>query len=93
MVANRRTANAAARNCSSPKEKEKKRLTHLDREVASWHNAQEIRAYVEVVRSLGLKKHGRIDPGSEMDQWTLGRLRRPIGANRWSRARHPCGTN
>lgn len=50
-------------------EKEKARLSHLDREVASWHKAQEIRAYVETVRSLGLKKHGRIDPGSEMDQW------------------------
>jgi len=50
-------------------DKEKERLTHLDREVASWHKAQEIRAYVETVRSLGLKKHGRIDPGSEMDQW------------------------
>jgi hypothetical protein len=44
-------------------------LARLDREVASWHKAQEIRAYVETVRGLGLKKHGRIDPGSEMDQW------------------------
>ncbi|MBL0869860.1 MAG: hypothetical protein IBJ18_04710 [Phycisphaerales bacterium] len=50
-------------------EKEKERLARLDREVASWHKAQEIRAYVETVRGLGLKKHGRIDPGSEMDQW------------------------
>lgn len=50
-------------------EKEKERLAHLDREVASWHKAQEIRAYVETVRNLCLKKHGRIDAGSEMDQW------------------------
>jgi hypothetical protein len=50
-------------------EKEKARLAQLDREVSCWHKAQEIRAYVESVRSFGLKNHGRIDPGSEMDQW------------------------
>jgi hypothetical protein len=50
-------------------EREKERLAQLDREVASWHKAQEIRAYVQTARDLSLKKFGRIDPGSEMDQW------------------------
>jgi len=50
-------------------EKEKERLVHLDREVASWLKAQQIRAYVETIRGIGLRKHGRIDPGSEMDKW------------------------
>lgn len=50
-------------------EKEKERLRYLDGEIASWHKAQEIRAYVEAVRIHALKQHGRIDPGSEMDQW------------------------
>lgn len=49
--------------------KEKDRLAWLDQEVASWRKAQEVRAYVEAVRSFGVTTHGRIEPGSEMDRW------------------------
>lgn len=50
-------------------QREQECLTRLDEDVLSWKKAQEIRAYVEAVRSMNLRSHGRIDPGSKLDEW------------------------
>jgi hypothetical protein len=49
--------------------KEEARLQSLEKEVESWQKSKNIRAYIEAVKEVGVRKHGEIAPGSQLDQW------------------------
>jgi hypothetical protein len=48
---------------------EEQKLKILDQHVSNWHQSQRIRQYVEAFREAALRKHGTIDPGSDIDKW------------------------
>jgi len=52
-------------------EMEKLKLKELGEEVDAWHKSQRIRKYVEAARQSAIAQHGRINPGSEMDEWLI----------------------
>lgn len=52
-------------------ELEKAKLKELGEEVDSWHKSQRIRKYVDAARQSAVAQHGRINPGSEMDEWLI----------------------
>lgn len=52
-------------------ELEKVKLKELGEEVDTWHKSQRIRKYVDAARQSALAQHGRINPGSEMDEWLI----------------------
>ncbi len=55
---------------------EKKRVDALENEIALWHKSQQIRAYVSYVHNLVVKNHGKIEEGSNLDQWIRWATRR-----------------
>ena len=50
---------------------EQARVEALEKDVGNWHKSQQIRAYVGAVRKDAIKKHGKITPGSELDEWLM----------------------
>jgi hypothetical protein len=49
--------------------REEARVQALFKEVESWDRSRRIRHDLPAVETLALSRHGRIDPGSEMDSW------------------------
>jgi len=52
-------------------ELEKVKLKELNDEVDTWHKSQRIRKYLAAARQSALEQHGKINPGSEMDEWLI----------------------
>ena len=52
-------------------ELEKVKLKELGDEVDTWHKSQRIRKYVAAARQSAIERHGRINPGSELDEWLI----------------------
>jgi hypothetical protein len=50
---------------------EEEKLKDLDEEVASWHQSQKIRSYIEAVKKWGIQKYGEIKPDSKLNQWLM----------------------
>jgi hypothetical protein len=48
---------------------EEEKLKDLDEEVASWHQSQKIRSYIDAVKKWGIQKYGEIKPDSKLQQW------------------------
>ena len=51
------------------KEIEQERFNNLKQEALRWHESQIIRSYVEAATAAHIQKNGKIEPGSEFDQW------------------------
>jgi hypothetical protein len=52
-------------------ELEKVKLKELNDEVDTWHKSQRIRKYLAAARQSAIEQHGKINPGSEMDEWLI----------------------
>jgi hypothetical protein len=50
-------------------EEEKSRIRTLEMEAANWLKSQQIRSYVEAVRTLVIQTEGQIAQGSEAEKW------------------------
>jgi hypothetical protein len=48
---------------------EKESIEALEKHASNWYKAETIRSFLLTVKNITLKKHGRIDEGSEMDIW------------------------
>lgn len=48
---------------------EQAKIDKLHKEASEWQKSQQLRAYIEAVRQAALKKDGKIDPDSELDEW------------------------
>jgi len=51
------------------KELEQERVDNLEKEAMSWHRSKIIRSYIEASTAAYIQKNGKIEPGSEFDQW------------------------
>lgn len=51
------------------KELEQERIDNLEKEAMSWHRSKIIRSYVDAATAAYIQKNGKIEPGSEFDQW------------------------
>jgi hypothetical protein len=50
------------------------RLEKLERQVASWNRARQIREYAKAMRQWAEERHGGLDPGSELGKWIVWAL-------------------
>lgn len=48
---------------------EEERRKVLGREVEAWHQSHRIREYIATVEADALKRHGKIDSGSQLEKW------------------------
>ena len=48
---------------------EEERLKTLERQVEAWTKSQQIRTFVEAVRTVAVQKDGKIMPGSDLEKW------------------------
>ncbi len=51
------------------RQQEKARVDMLEKEAMCWHRSKIIRSYVEAATAAYIEKDGKIEPGSEFDQW------------------------
>ncbi|MFA5143300.1 MAG: hypothetical protein WC522_03915 [Candidatus Omnitrophota bacterium] len=51
------------------RQREQAELDSLENEAMRWQRSKIIRAYIEATTDAYIKKNGKIDPGSEFDQW------------------------
>lgn len=48
---------------------EQERIDNLEKDAINWQRGQMIHAYVEAVIAAYIQKNGKVQPGSEFDQW------------------------
>lgn len=51
------------------RKEEEERFRTLERQVEAWTKCQQIRTFVEAVKTSAVKEKGSIEPGSDLDRW------------------------